>query len=194
MDLFPIAYAAPVSYFAMLMQSEQYMFEVHEYLPKQTIRNHCNILTSHGIMKLSIPLENRKNKTLTKDIKISYTENWQKHHWRSIVTTYNNSAFFEFYADRLEKIYQTQTEFLVDFNQALFIEINRILKTNFSYNISQEYIKTCSGIDHRATDFAKQNHNPYYQLFSEKEFVNGLSIFDLIFNEGNRSKEYLQVI
>ena len=191
MDVFPIAYAAPVSYYVQLLQSDNVFFEVEEFFPKQTIRNHCNILTSHGTMKLSIPLESRRNKTLTKEIKISYTEDWQKHHWRSIVTAYSNSAFFEFYAHKFEKIYHSKIEYLVDFNQAMLEEITSILKRKISYQYSSEYLTPITGVDYRDFNFSNIATQPYYQLFGDSKFIHGLSIYDLIFNEGNRSIAYL---
>lgn len=191
MVVFPTAYAAPVAYYAQMLNSNACIIEQCEYFPKQTIRNHCMILTSHGPMKLSIPLSSRKNKSITKDIQISYAENWQQHHWRSIVTAYNNSPFFEFYADKIEKVYATKVEYLIDFNETLFDVIQQFLKITIPKSLSSEYIKDRYDADFRDCNFSFQHTRKYYQTFGENSFFNGLSIFDLLFNEGNKSKDFL---
>lgn len=193
MDIFPTAYAAPVAYYAQLLNSSDAAIEWHEYFPKQTIRNHCLILTSHGPMKLSIPLSNRKNKSITKDIQLSYAENWQQHHWRSIVTAYNKSPFFEFYADKIEKMYLSKVDYLIDFNQAYCELILQLLKTHVALSPTTSYLKDGYSKDFRESDFSSQDTLPYYQTFGDGEFVRGLSILDLLFNEGNRAKEYVKL-
>jgi len=57
--------------------------------------------------KLSIPvLKVNGNHTLTKDIRIATSIPWQRVHWRSIETAYNNSPFFLYYKDEFEKVFE----------------------------------------------------------------------------------------
>ena len=77
--VFPIAYFGPISYFQQLVSSNKILFEKHETYVKQTIRNRTTIYSSNGTLELSIPVKKIfGNKTLTKDIQISYEEDWVK--------------------------------------------------------------------------------------------------------------------
>ena len=99
--LLSTAYLAPISYYAILLKQNNSMIEYHEHFIKKSIRNRCDIMNTNGRLSLSIPV-NRKTKTKISKIKISYAENWQKSHWKSIVSSYNSSPFFEYYKDKLK--------------------------------------------------------------------------------------------
>lgn len=185
MTIFPTAYAAPIDYFSKAIQAKSIAIELHEYFPKQTIRNHCNIATADGVMKLTIPLEGRKNKSITKDIRISYAEPWQKLHFKSIETAYNNSPYFEFYNYKLEPFYKKKYEFLIDFNTELTHALLKMLKENVAISFTESYEKIAPEIDFRNSDFKQENPQTYYQIFSDKNgFIPDLSIYDLLFNSG----------
>src|SRR5690554_6691552 len=95
------AYLAPIQYYSKLANFPV-VLEVNDNYLKQTYRNRCNILTTNGIKTISIPIEKSgKLKTSMKEVKISYTENWQKLHWKTITSAYNSSPFFEYYLDDL---------------------------------------------------------------------------------------------
>jgi len=187
MLVLPLAYAAPIPYFEKLNSEQKILLEIHEHFPKQTIRNHCTISTTHGLMKLTIPLAGRKNKSLTKDIKISYAEPWQKLHFKALETAYNNSPYFEYYNYQLEPFYKKEYEFLIDFNIALTQKILNLLKLNVELSLTDSYHDFDDGNDLRDFDFSSIRTKEYYQVFSDKQgFLPNLSILDLLFNEGNK--------
>ncbi len=98
--LLTTAYFPPVGYMAEVLRADTVVIEVHETYPKQTCRNHCVIQGPNGRQTLSIPVTRiNGNHTKTRDILISTHEPWQKTHWRSIQTAYNNSPFFLYYLD-----------------------------------------------------------------------------------------------
>src|SRR5687767_704652 len=97
--ILPVSYLAPVSYFALLQQHEKISIELFEHFPKQTYRNRCSIYSPNGIQHLVVPVQARKDKMLTRDVRISYDHPWQKLHWRSLESAYRSSPFFEFYED-----------------------------------------------------------------------------------------------
>ena len=78
------AYLAPAEYYTALLTHQKIILELHEFFVKQSYRNRCEILSANGKQILSIPLQERKNKSLTKDIRIDSKTNWQAQHWRSI--------------------------------------------------------------------------------------------------------------
>lgn len=187
MLVLPLAYAAPIPYFEKLNSEQKILLEIHEHFPKQTIRNHCTIATTHGVMKLTIPLAGRKNKSLTKDIKISYAEPWQKLHFKALETAYNNSPYFEYYNYQLEPFYKKEFEFLVDFNLQLTHKILSLLKLNVELSLTESYNDYDEENDLRNFDFTSASVKEYYQVFSDKQgFMPNLSILDLLFNEGNQ--------
>ena len=192
MLVLPLAYAAPISYYEKLEAQQKVLLEVHDYFPKQTIRNHCTIATAHGAMKLTIPLAGRKNKSITKDIRISYAEPWQKLHFKALETAYNNSPYFEYYNYQLEPFYKKEFEFLVDFNLQLTQKIIGLLKLNVELLFTESYNNFDEENDFRNIDFTTSSSTEYYQVFADKQgFVPNLSILDLLFNEGPNAKNIL---
>lgn len=191
--LLSTAYLAPISYYAILLKQNNSMIEYHEHFIKKSIRNRCDIMNTNGRLSLSIPV-NRKTKTKTKisKIKISYAENWQKSHWKSIVSSYNSSPFFEYYKDKLKPYFLKEEEYLIDFNNNLQKEILALLKIKFKITYNSIYKRTGDFTDLRDNNSIKMNTIRYDQVFMEKhKFINNLSIIDLLFNMGPESLDYL---
>ncbi|MAB95025.1 MAG: hypothetical protein CMC98_02845 [Flavobacteriales bacterium] len=192
--LLSTAYLAPISYYAILLKQNNSMIEYHEHFIKKSIRNRCDIMNTNGRLSLSIPV-NRKTKTKTKisKIKISYAENWQKNHWKSIVSSYNSSPFFEYYKDKLKPYFLKEEEYLIDFNNNLQKEILALLKIKSKITYNSIYKRTGDFTDLRDNNAVKINTISYDQVFMEKhKFINNLSIIDLLFNMGPESLDYLQ--
>jgi hypothetical protein len=184
--IFPTAYLPPVSYIAECLRSEQIIIEAFETYKKQTSRNHCLINGPNGKQRLTIPvIKVNGNHTFTKDIRISYSQNWQKIHWRSIQTAYNNSPFFLYYMDYFEPFYFMKFDFLLDFNTKALETLFNILRVE----------KRIEFTDHFENSPVLPGHfffPPYTQVFSTKSgFLSDLSIIDLLFNLGPGSMEYL---
>ena len=191
--LLSTAYLAPISYYAILLKQNNSMIEYHEHFIKKSIRNRCDIMNTNGRLSLSIPV-NRKTKTKTKisKIKISYAENWQKNHWKSIFSSYNSSPFFEYYKDKLKPYFLKEEEYLIDFNNNLQKEILALLKIKFTITYNSIYKRTGDFTDLRDNNSIKINTIRYDQVFMEKhKFINNLSIIDLLFNMGPESLDYL---
>jgi hypothetical protein len=192
---FPSAYAPPIAYYSKLIPMDKCCIELFETFPKQTIRNRCLIAGANGVLRLTVPLHQRKNNTLVKDIEISYLTNWQLQHWRSIEASYSSSPFFEFYKDDLLVLYNQKFQFLWQWNEAVFDMINKLIKLPVSYVYTDEYMRANTvANDYRNEPFITLDNNikKYHQVFEEKNgFIPNLSIFDLLFNNGNRSLDYL---
>lgn len=119
------------------------------------------------------------------EIEISYQENWQQNHIRSIESAYRKSPYFEYFWDDLLPVYQNKYVTLIEsceISNKLFNKVIGILK----HELSSEVI--CTTDFENSQGFSKE----YYQVFSMKQsFIPNLSILDLLMNEGKNSKEYL---
>jgi hypothetical protein len=168
------------------MHSERITIEVFESYRKQTSRNHCDIYGPNSKQKLTVPvIKVNGNHTFTKDIRISHSQNWQKVHWRSIETAYNNSPFFLFYRDHLEPFYFKKFDFLLDFNTKFLEIIFDIFGVDKQIDFTDQYANQSDTPDPLFLP-------PYTQVFSLKSgFLPNLSIIDLLFNLGPEAMEYL---
>jgi len=192
--LIPISYLGPVSYYSTILQSEEIFIETKEHFIKQSVRNRCVILSANGVQTLSIPKERKSSdKTLITNIKISNTQNWQKLHWQSLISSYNSSPFFEYYKDNLEELYLSPQLNLFDFNIKLTETILSFLQTEKHIKFTSEFSDNFDGIDLRNHRFNNNNMEKYEQVFADKiEFQSDLSVVDLLFNLGPETTSYLE--
>lgn len=197
-------YLAPVQYYSKIFRAEKTIVDIHENYQKQSYRNRCHIVGANGPMPLSIPVEKPKTlKCPVKDIRIAEHGNWRHLHWQAIISAYNSTPFFEYYADELQPFYEKQPVFLADFNLQLHQLICRWLQLETPIQISSEYVQTIPAgiLDFRETIHPKKNWKqadsdfiarPYYQVFRHKmDFVENASIIDLVFNMGNEARLWL---
>ena len=196
------AYLPPIQFYSKLIAHPDVIFEHFEHYPKQTYRNRCYIYSPNGKQTLTVPLKSRAERTITKDIRICYNDNWQSIHWRSMEAAYRRSPYFEYFEDDLAPFYKEQKyEFLIDLNIALFETINSLLKLHVKHTATTEYIKTYENITdlrNMVSPRTKLSDDPYFvvkeysQVFDTKHgFIPNLSIVDLLFNHGPRGLEYL---
>ena len=194
--LLPTAYLAPTNYYAILAQNQKCKIEYYEYFIRQSIRNRCEIYGSNGRLRLTIPKENKNlSKTTINEIKISYTDNWQRSHWNSINSAYNSSPFFEYYKDEFKPFFKKKETYLIDLNSKLQRKILEILNIDNQPTHSHKYHKNGKFTDLRNYDFKNKSQEKYDQVFMEKHgFMSNLSILDLLFNIGPESKTYLNIL
>lgn len=197
--LLPVFYLPPVSWFSdFLNQENDVVFEKFENFPKQTYRNRANIYGANGKLSLIIPIHHN-GKRIINDIEISYAEDWQKLHWKSIKTAYQSSPYFEYYESKLADIFLHKTKSLLDFNINSLKIILDILKEEKSFSFTEEYMRVPDALDYRESYSAKQesgdNWLEYYQTFSDKQgFIKDLSILDLLCNLGPEARTYINKI
>jgi WbqC-like protein len=176
------------------------VFEQYEYYQKMSFRNRCIISGANGIINLTVPLEfGRNQKTIMKDVKISNSEAWQKQHWKSIVSCYNRSPWFEFYKHELEALYKKSFTFLADWDLACFEWIIQKLNLPITISLTDKFDKEynpAEWIDFR-NKLLPKNYTAfepikYQQIFQERTgFISNLSVLDLLFCEGKKAKALL---
>ena len=192
--LLSTAYLPSVHYLSQVINCDTIVIEKHENFVKQTYRNRCDIVTANGKLSLSIPLIKQADKELISDKKISYAEDWRKQHWRTIVSAYKNSPYFEFFEDEFKPFYENQFEFLLDYNTQLLQTILHILRVKKQIKFTQTFELNPSQVfDFRSLSDIKKNDTvikPYYQVFADKVgFTPNVSCLDALFNVGLETKD-----
>ena len=193
------AYLAPVQYYSKLASFDEIHIEAMENYPKQTYRNRCLIASANGTQALTVPVEKPDTlKAHTRDIRISGHGNWQRLHWNALVSAYNMSPFFEYYADDLRPFYEKDYKYLLEYNDNLqavicsLLDIHpRIKHTGVYEQLPENDFRNVIDPRHPLpdNDFTPR---PYYQVFRDKHgFMPNLSIVDLLFNMGPESILFL---
>lgn len=196
--LLPIFYLPPISWFAVFLLADEAVLENFENFPKQTYRNRTVIYGANGRLPLIIPISHTGARAMNA-IQISEREDWRSLHWKSIKIAYQSSPYFEFYEDRLAEIFTFKSTSLAEFNLNAISIIQKILKTEQQYVLTNTYESTPTQQDFRSKFSAKRaseySLTPYYQTFSDKfGFEPDLSILDLICNKGPESLTYIKNI
>ena len=196
--ILPVAYLPPVSWFSVFINNENVLIEKHENYIKQTYRNRCRILSANGTINLTIPIKHQHKKIKIDEVEISFAEDWQKIHWRSITSAYNNTPYFEFFQDEMNYFYSNKINLLFEFNIELIKLILKLIKIKEEINFTHEFHENLN------PDFRKiispKNHfqlftpPPYEQVFSSKlPFAPDLSILDLLCMKGPEASSFFKV-
>ena len=190
-------YFPSISHFVVMAQSSNVVFEMEDNFQKQTNRNRMYIYSPNGIQLLNIPVKHSKSlHQKTKDIQLETAFDWQKQHFKSLEAAYRNSPFFEYFEDDIRPIFEKKHVFLMDLNLQTMEIVSKCLGMNFEVIGTEEYFTQPNQTDFRALVNGKKDRSEfesYSQVFEEKfNFINNLSILDLIFNEGRHALTYLK--
>ncbi|WP_194766019.1 WbqC family protein [Tamlana sp. I1] len=182
-----------------MANADAVVFETDDNFLKQTYRNRSYIYGANGKLTLNIPvIHSQKNRQKYKDVKIFNDENWQSLHWKSLLSAYRTSPFFDYYEDELQPLFTEKTEYILDHNFKCMDVIFDCLQLDLNSSKSETYQKSYEAhSDYRFLVHAKkeppQNFEPYIQVFGDKHgFIPNLSILDLLFNEGPNALNYLE--
>lgn len=192
-------YFPNIAHFVAIANAKDVMFEVDDNFLKQTYRNRAYIYGANGKLALNIPvIHTQKNRQKYRDVKIFNETKWQDLHWKSLLSAYRTSPFFEFYEDELQPLFNLKADYILDYNLKCFEVICDCLQLDLQTSKSEVYQKTIENTsDFRFLVNAKkeqpQTFDRYTQVFSDKHgFIPNLSILDLLFNEGPNALNYLE--
>ena len=193
------SYIPNIATLAILAQQDNVIIQTGAQYQKQTFRNRTIIAGANGVLNLSIPIEHgSKDKKMTdKEVKIAYDENWQQNHWKSFVSAYNSSPFFEFYLDDFKSIFFKKHEKLVDYNMSLLTLILEWLEieTRITIRSKQDAYNQFSNALVSSKAKLPLNFPKYTQVFESKLGFNpNLNALDLLSNLGPESSVYLRKI
>ena len=201
MTIIDLQYLPQPKYFALFLKYPDLELDGYEHFVKQTFRNRCRILTANGIDELSIPVLGGNKKILSKDIRIDHSQKWLNRNWRAIQSAYGKAPFFEYYAEELFVVYQKKHNFLFDLTHELltqcldFLQIDINLKFTTSYHdlkkMPQNDFRSMINPKSNPESLMAYNQTTYQQVFGSN-FVNNLSVIDLIFCEGPQAGEIIK--
>lgn len=190
-----------LEYWCAVSPHNEIVIEKYEHFEKQSLRNRCFIVTTHGPARIGIPLTGKHGKTYIKDVRIDYTIRWVNNMWRTLTSAYMKSPYFEHYADDLHEILFSKEKFLLDLNLRLlslclkWIGWNKIVSTSTGYVDFPEdgckdlrnVISAKSGCESRPF----YHPFPYQQVFGNN-FAANMSVIDLVFCAGPQSGAILK--
>ena len=188
---------------------------------KNDFQNRNIIRTIDGSMWLTVPIHS-SSKSMINQINIVKNSNWISKHEKSIEVNYSQTQNYDRLSKSLDTIYSKNYELLVDLNIALIqlickeldLKTKLILSSSLGLTKkgSERILEICnilnadtylSGIGGKnylkLEDFETKNikikfqnfQHPVYKQFYQP-FIPNMSIIDLLFNEGNHSKEILK--
>ncbi len=201
MQLFELQYFPTVISFKILLNESNIGFPLYERYRKMSFLNRAVIPAANGLTTLSIPLVGgRETRQIIGDVRIDNSQDWQIRHWRTISSAYRRSPWFEYYEPELSAIYRAQYEFLYQWNLDLMNWVLKNLKTDIDPRILT--LKETEGYSWevennlRPSNFQelKFTHDlpVYAQVFQDRiGFQANVSIIDLLFNEGNKTRSLL---
>ena len=177
--------------------------EACENYQKQSYRNRCYILAGDGPQMLQVPVVHNADMHITA-VRVDYSTPWVVRTERALDTAYETAAYYEYYRDSLFPLLEAQPETLWELNLSL---IGWCLeKTGVACRL--EPTTDFAAPDTLADDFRFAIHpkrpdtvladlglsKPYYQVFRDRMggFTPGMSILDLLFNEGPDSILWLK--
>lgn len=194
-------YLPGIEYFCLLQAAGKIWIPTDDPFAKRSYRNRAVILGANNTISLSIPVHGA-NKGLPMDqMTIDHSQPWQKSHWRSIMSAYGKTPFFEYYAPEFAALYEQEVAHLGDFCRALLsLCVQHCLPDLTILHAPMQEIAAQTGlIDMRNRLMPskpwteREIYSParYVQPFGEG-FEPNLSILDLLFNEGPGSAVLLQ--
>jgi hypothetical protein len=182
-----------------------------------SFRNRCRIAGAEGVVDLSIPIAGgRDQKTTMKDVRIAAGRSWQAQHWKTIVSCYSRSPWFEYYRDGLQKLFGEPAEFLMDWDlrclewslQVLGMDQQVLLTDRYQKEYAPEEgadrrgrlgpkgprdVNGSADINVSANVNRSRDAGRYRQVFEERiGFIPNLSILDLLFCEGKEAIRYIR--
>jgi hypothetical protein len=201
--LVELQFLPPVQYFSKILHSPAVVFDQHEHYQKRSYRNRCHIATSHGVQRLSVPLQKGKNQQMpVRDVRIAYEQPWARQMEHSLRSAYQRAPFFEEYAPALLTALHRRHNFLFDLNLELFNALAAFLQLKRNWSFSDAFYAT---VPEGWTDLRNAIHPvhpahdppfsplPYNQVFEDRlGFSPNLSIIDLLFCAGPESASILK--
>ena len=115
-----------IGYFDMMDQVDHFILYDDVQLAKRSWQIRNRIKTAQGELFLTVPVKKTKNRDelLISEAEISYEENWQSKHLKSIEIAYGKAPYFSEVFHFICGLYSAKERFLGDFNSQFIISVS----------------------------------------------------------------------
>lgn len=166
------------------------------HLPLRHSHHRYAVEGPNGKQNLTVPLVGETHNMITpmSEVLISEHGNWRRLHWGALYSAYGRTPYFDHIAPDLEAIivnaHQTHLlelnmqlqQLIVDF---MDLPINFVCTPHHAFSHSGGAVDLRGKIDMKRPDTLPIKDVPYYQVWACRHgFMPGLSIIDLLMNEG----------
>lgn len=194
-------YAGSVDYYAAMLHFGRVGICGYErYNKKNKHLNRMEIVGTNGIQMLSVPLAKPNGSMKVSEVGLSEHGNWRHIHWGALFSAYGRTPFFDYFADDLKRIYDDRSiNTVFALNMALHravIDFLDLPVATVALDEKAEYGGSeCVDARDSIADFTPLSDYGYYQIWQDRYgFQKGMSILDLLFNEGREAIFYLRKI
>jgi hypothetical protein len=184
----PLMLFPPISWWSIVITGTPLYFDLDIGLRQNVYQHRYKIAGSNGALSLSVPIEGGSHQTISIGrALISNSDNWQRRHWRTLVSCYNRSAYFQHYAPALEALFFTpwtslsafahqSIQFIAKSLQCKLNEVNHPAEGTLTLDLRKIYPER----EQPSADYPN-----YSQVFEDRlGFIPELSILDLLCCEG----------
>ena len=200
-----IQYFPSIIFYKISYKYSHILIEQCDTYQKMSFRNRCRIAGAEGAVDLSVPIAGgRDQKTTMKEVRIAAGRSWQAQHWKTIVSCYSRSPWFDYYRDGLQKLFEEPVDLLMDWDLRCLQWSLRVLGMEQQVLLTDRYQKLYApeeGADWRGKLGPKElrdldgsvDAGRYRQVFEERiGFIPNLSILDLLCCEGKEAIRYIR--
>lgn len=185
MNVLPLYLLPPVEWYLAGLQEGGFYISVQEPYAKQTLRNRYRIAGPNGLQALSVPVQAVSARGQLDQVQIAYTERWLSEHKHACQAAYGKSPFYEFYDYRIWDLFEAQPDLLLDLSRPLLERLHGFLQLN---DLPLEFVNQPVSLE----AFEELNEK-YPQVFEDRHgFQSGLSVLDLLSNQGPMAGDWLK--
>ena len=123
-----------IGYFNKVARVDKFVFFDDVQLPRgKSFCSRTKILVNGQESWLTIPVIGRSDLVLIKDTKVNNTINWKTKHLKTLELNYRGTRYFSEFYSIIEILYATDSDYLIDYNIPLIIELCKYLKINTDF-------------------------------------------------------------
>ncbi|MDR9415419.1 MAG: WbqC family protein [Gracilimonas sp.] len=195
---------------AAMLKADHVVWNDLEQWNRKGRTHRAAIKGEQGLQWINIPIKTEDRKNPIREVHIDQEEDWIEPFWNALHHNYSEATWYDFFAEELESdIYQfAEFEKLIDLNRWFFGKLMYYLEFEVDYRLASELPEFDPNPDtffeHVNAEILYQEHDSrHYQWRSDtakepleehpeysqvgNDFLTGLSLLDLLFNEGKES-------